>query len=312
MRKKLLALPLCFVLLVIPLVTLQVHESSSEPSYYVDGCWLEPLDNPETYIPPIPISNGTRGSEILSMSVSKMAAGSAENAPIQVNCLLAFDEKYLCYYYHTPNITLNGVFYAELQLQRASRYLEEMFGVGLVPVAITSWRRTESGAVYALNEVIEKTGYVKNMWLNGRKIEALVAWTFDKLEYKDLSGVSEVYGLARNATANGDRVDALIMRYVAYWSDDNVLEHEILHLFNADDNMEGTYCYRTDCIMSYRFVSVTTWTEDGETFQVNDYTRVGRLYNYCCRDCCQIVNAWKWMYLGDEPSDPPGFPHGDC
>ena len=285
MKKKLVAISLCTILLLIPVI---MSEEPTEQPYLVDGRWIEPAI-PELLIPPVPEPNG----ELLT---SMSAGSSAQDALIQINILLALDNDFLSCYYYTPNGILNGLFYSKLQIARASAYFEEVFDVGLVVAGITTWQRSESNAVAVMDEVIAETGFYEGMFFNGFRVEALFAWTYDTMTY----GGGTIFGLA------DEELSVCVTCAVAYWVDENIPQHEFTHLCGAADGVDypSHYdCYMSDCVMSYRQIYVDTWDEDGVTWNVNAIVRSCHLYNDWCLDCYETVSIGRWRYWGGESGE---------
>ena len=306
MSKKVLAISLCCALLLVPVVS--VSETSDPDPFpaYEDGIFIDGPFPEEVYVSPKSEPNMTL-VEATSMTV---ATSSAQDASIQINILLALEEEYLLYHYPTPARTLNGLFYAQLQICRASSHFEQAFDVGLVVVDTVTWHRDESGGVDALHEVIDETGFEEGMWFNGHKVEALLAWTCESLPYPPFG---EAYGLCHR------NLSAVIVRYVSYWIDDNTVQHEVSHLMDAKDGFEeeGTYdCFYAECVMSYREIFVGIHREDGAEWKVNRLVKFAFLYNDWCEDSFEQINNYhspmypgKWRYLAG-PNFCSG--EGDC
>ena len=308
MVSKKLLIPLYLALLLAPIVS--VRESSDPDTFpaYEDGIFIDGPFPEELYVPPTSNPNITL---VPGAATTAVATSSAEEASIQINILLAMDEEYLMYHYPAPSYPINGLFYARLQISRASHYFEQVFDVGLVVVDTVTWHRDESGGIDALYEVIEETGFEEGMFFNGHKVEALLAWTCERLPYPPLG---EAYGICH------PDLSAVIVRYVSYWTDDNTVGHEMGHLCGVD--VDGLYaegsidCYYSDCVMSYRKEYVGIHEEDGAEWELYRLVRVAFLYNTWCEVCFEKINyyhnathAGKWRYLAG-PNFCPG--DGDC
>jgi len=304
--KKLLA-PLCLLTLLVVPIIININEGSSESEadyIIIDGQRVH-VYPPELIAQPLTSPNQTL-AESLTVNPTATLVGSPEDATIQINILLAFDEEYLAYYYYTPNNgILNGVLYAELQLKRASYWFEKVFDVGLVVVGITTWHcDSPPSAVQRLSEARKEIGYYRGMTWRGQDgvyhiVEALVVYTTE-LDTTPWGGF--IAGWAENETSS------FILRPVNYWSDDNIPEHEMSHLMNAEDGWESVHywCYQSKCIMSMKLKTITTWEEDGVIWEVNNKVPHAGLYNEWCEDWCYpTINIWKWRYFGNESPLPP-------
>jgi hypothetical protein len=320
MRKKLLAIPFCLMLFVIP-VALNTNKDpeNSVPNYENGVCREGPF--PEgLYVPPETVPNvtcvGPPPLPCLEASINTVSLNESDQR-IQVAIYLAVEENFYYHHFYTPYGMENGFLYALMQMNRVSKYFEQVYNVQLVVVGSTTWHQDKEQDIDALYEVYQKTGFQHNKVLpNGYVAEVLVAWTL-KLKYGviDTHGITLLYDPWTNVWYY-----TCIMRYCAYWMDDNLAQHEISHLLNATDGktVPGTSyysaCYYADCVMSYRCVSgITTVNEDGIIWTIPQSEQpigVTFLTNNWCADSQAEMNEGKWLYAQRDYITPPL--HGDC
>jgi len=291
MKRALVAVPFLLILVLTPYV------AEGDNPYHQDGVFLEPWIE-DVYEPPKGQTEGT------TLSLAGATTGSADGASIKVSILLALDEEFYIYYYWTPHGIMNGFLYAQLQIRRASSYFEATFDVELVVVKTVTWHKDETDASDALVEVIRETGFYSGMQIDGVIVEALIAYTVSEL----------VEGGVSYSGATDDTQPVAIIRYLSYWSDENIIQHEVSHLMNAEDGWydplsgSGNYeCYASDCIMSYRLVYVETIEEDGVVWDLNTYLPSAFVYNDWCSKSYGEVNEGKASFLGNDECHG-----GDC
>jgi hypothetical protein len=268
MRKKLLAILLCSVLLLLPILSVreQNPDDQTQP-FFENGFFHDPLI-PKIVCPPV-------NSSAVTSTIS--SATIAENIPLfAVNVLVAGDEEFLAGNYDTPFGVLGAFDYARFQIQRASRWLTETFSIGLCVSGFVEWdsddtlKGTVSKEEKLLLEVINETGFDSVSPLT----TILVAWSTQLTIYAGLA-----YFDGR----------ACIVAPQVYWADDNLVQHEISHLFGAEDGTYEDYtslksdCYVRTCVMSYRGVYVDTVTEDGKVYNVQWEIPESLLTNIWCK-----------------------------
>jgi hypothetical protein len=142
-----------------------------------------------------------------------------------------------------------------------------------------------------MNEIPDR----HNMLFNGAVVHALVVVT-GQMNNGSLAGV-----------ANADRA-AILIQPQYWWADDNLIQHEISHLYGAPDHQsESDDGYDADCIMSYQEVDVGSHYDNGYNVIING--QVLKLYvthNYHAACYTTIFdNRYKYgvWVLKDPPSD---------
>jgi len=184
--------------------------------------------------------------------------------------------------------------YARSVIIRGSYILADTFNINLDIVDFGQWSSTAGQTPkYLINEVIAQTGFKSGeTCLEGSYIDVLVAFTGQEIKS------SRDERLA-GATLTSKRV--ILMKYNAYWADDNVVAHEASHIFGPkgmDHEDESYPHYFDDCVMSYRKVHVDFWTEDGWIWYVGRDVRVAGLSGNWCEDCKYNIRLYRspWYF----------------
>jgi hypothetical protein len=205
-----------------------------------------------------------------------------------VNVLLAMDEEFVNGTYENPIGTMYAEDYARLQINRANWFFNLEFGIDLRVRTTTLWDSDDDNCAEELfYEVLEDTGFESRGYFNGFQVDVMIA----------LTGQTNLYaaGYADNET------NALICLFPgmdSYLYDDNTVQHEVSHIFDAPDGTEdalyqGNPCYVQTCIMTYGTTYVGTLYEDGKAFEINNNFAVAFTTNEWYGYCWDVVNATK-------------------
>jgi len=187
--------------------------------------------------------------------------------------------------------------YAYSVIERGDDLLADTFNIDLIIVDFGQWSSTAGQTtIYLINEVIAQTGFKsEKTCLSGSYIDVLIAFTGQSID-------------CVGATLVSKRV--ILMTYNVYWADDNVLRHEVSHIFGAEDHFdESDPHYFDDCIMSYRMVYIEFWVEDGWVWYVGKDVCVAGISQNWCEDCKYNIRLhrspwyfhknpdsyWKWV-----------------
>jgi len=256
-----------------------------------------------TLTPQIPIVNATQTPDILWMPLMDLSSvsigpdnGTFPDSPLgeydpppyweylPVNVWIVADEEFRSKEYDTTYLQkLSWSDYAKNVVERSDDRLYEIFGIDLCIVAVSTWESDNSKyGDEILIDAISKTGFKAETRVNGNHINILIAFTGQYLGY-----VAGTYVSKR----------AIIMTATAYWADDNVLRHEVSHLFGCLDHEDSNDpCYFLDCIMSYRKVPVEYWMEDGWIWYVGCDVSLAAISNNWCSKCWSTI-VWKKIYF---------------
>jgi hypothetical protein len=234
------------------------------------------------------------------MDLSSVSVGPAENATFTmlgdydpppyweytpVRVWVVADEEFRSKNYETTWFQSVGwEDYVKSVVERSDDRLYEQFGIDLCIVSVGAWQSDNTKYGDALfDDVLAKTGFKTfETCINGQVINVLIAFTGQYLGY--CAGAIEY-----------KRV--IMMQYNVYWADDNVLRHEVSHLFGAHDHIDGSDpCYFEDCVMSYRKVPIEYWTEDGWVWYVGNTVSLAAISNNWCSEC-QSTIRWKQIYF---------------
>jgi len=132
---------------------------------------------------------------------------------------------------------------------------------------------TDTGAL--VEQMVQATGWYHGKVYNGLKADILVGWT-------NQAGLSHP-----GSALSGE--DACVVQYQIWYFDDNIVMHEVLHLYGAPDHSTPSDpSYDMDCIMSYRRVPFTAWIEEGVPLTATDCP-IGYFTFNVCGVCGSII-----------------------
>jgi len=197
---------------------------------------------------------------------------------ISIKVLFAADEEELSNSYWTPYGYYYWRLYAYDILEKVNLRLVQKFGVYFNGWEYVTWHSDNSDYVNRLYEMVNELG-----WRSNRVYNVLIGFTG--------TSMSPAYGVVDSS------ISAILIHWKVYWADDNLLEHELGHIFRLHDHYEGDPHYHDDCIMSKEPVWQDLWGEDGYIWGVFAYEpRVFFTTNYCSL-CAYTLKANKDRYM---------------
>jgi len=175
--------------------------------------------------------------------------------------------------------------YIPNRIEAGDNRLYDVFGIDLIIASIGTWESNNAlQGQELLEDAISKTGFVskKTMINYYTPIDILIVFTGQNLGY----------------VAGADRQkSAIITTYQAYWADDNVIRHEVSHLFSAKDHLDSNDPhYYDDCIMSYRMVYIEFWVEDGWVWWVANNVSLAGISDNWCSECSTTIYNHRGRY----------------
>jgi len=184
--------------------------------------------------------------------------------------LIAADEEFQqIAYWIPPDAYLGWKDAAENIVERADDPLWKLFRLDLRIAGFVTWDSDDTvlDGEGMLLEALKETGFV-----SGEVADILVAFTLQGME------------VAGATLPNKNAV--IIEPSEKYWPDDNLLQHEISHVFYARDHEDGSDpSYYEECVMSYRPVWTETVSEDGWIFIIYDHVAQAFLTEDYCQEC---------------------------
>lgn len=247
---------------------------------------------PETYM--LPFLNLTSISIGPVETVQYNTVASITNLPplYYVNVWVVADEEFRSRTYETTWFQrVSWRDYVFRQVDRAFVQLRLTFGIFPRELVIGTWESDNSLNMGAqlIYDAVAKTGFKAHktsLMVDGKSItmDILIAWTGQTLT--DVVAITD------------PKLKVILMTYNVYWADDNVLIHEISHIFGAHDheNRSDPH-YWDDCIMSNRMVYVAFIIEDWWIWFVDREVCVAALsYNWCSECERNIINGMIYFY----------------
>jgi hypothetical protein len=223
----------------------------------------------------------------------------------KVRLLVAGDEEMVGRTWTFYDQQLPWISYVTQQIIFASYYFNVGFGFALDAVAFTTWQSDNSQNVSRamLDDAIAKIGWTvdwnfgyKYMVFDGKIVDMLVVVT-GQMNNSSWSGFADTRGRA-----------AVLVQPQRWWADDNVIQHEISHLYGALDHHEGDEGFNEDCIMTYKDTYIYSHYDNGYTVLIDGWvpvTFVTHNYHDACRNTI-YGNRFKYgIWISQEP--PPDF-----
>jgi len=133
--------------------------------------------------------------------------------------------------------------YAEKQIERGDNALASIFGIDIRILGVKEWDSDDSkDSMYDLwDELAAETKSYLGQWYEGEfwqnYVDAIIGIT-DQLTLGDWPKM--IAGLASGPLSIDKGNIFVLVNWLVYWADDNLLQHEVSHLFYADD--EYPYC----------------------------------------------------------------------
>lgn len=218
-----------------------------------------------------------------------------DEGPIPLNVLIFGDEEaqntlYWVLWYSPSGIFVNWEDYAVWQIERGDEAFIANFGIDIRVRGALTWDSNDSEPYFA-NESLkwdllrefysENRHYIGSVY-NGYLIDAIIGITAQSTIDSTPGATFYISGIS---------TDTVLLRWEVYWADDNLVQHEISHLFYAPDHDYGW------CVMSREYRWVGYITEDGFTWIVMSDVRTCKLaYDYC-NSCYNTVNSKKYRYM---------------
>jgi len=194
--------------------------------------------------------------------------------------------------------------YAAEQIKTAGYYLDQKFDITLNPVAFVNWTPTETPYISYLMvvDLYRQLNWQPGMTVNGVKCDILIGWTGKADADRTYAGFSVTYDSLYKKWAY-----AAVLKPQRDWADDNLVQHEVSHLYDALDHYSGDPNFNADCIMTNRKINGTVTIYDRGTYiTVQAGTDVTYITNNYCNTCTQTITSNKsrfgtWFYSFPPP-----------
>ncbi|MGB9778950.1 MAG: hypothetical protein ACPLW8_06045, partial [Candidatus Bathyarchaeales archaeon] len=193
--------------------------------------------------------------------------------------------------------------WATLQIERGDEALVANFGIDIRILGFIEWDSDDSKTTMTglWHDLESKTSqYIGQVWTgNGwhNYVDVIIGIT-----------AQETPGCPPGVAELGGRI--ALVKWQVYWMDDNIVQHEVSHLFYADDhNVPHHEIYGKCCVMEGDKHSISYLWEDGLWWVFNDIPCCYLTYSWCDepplqfypRRCFSTTDQHKSKYNGDLP-----------
>ena len=183
--------------------------------------------------------------------------------------------------------------WAEWQIERGDESLVANFGIDIRILGFLEWDSNDSlDSMYDLwYELESDTNQYLRTWYDGEDwsdyVDAIIGITAQETT-DNIAGLSP----------GDDYLDAgrifTLLKWQVHWMDDNLVQHEVSHLYYADDH------YYTCCAMAYHTHFQTLIWEDGLWWVFANVPCLYTAYSWCT-SCHQTIQQNSWRYCSGCP-----------
>jgi hypothetical protein len=187
----------------------------------------------------------------------------------------------------------NWISWATLQIERGDEALVANFGIDIRVLGFLEWDSNDSkDSMYDLWDELEAdTGQHLRQWYDGEwwsnYVDAIIGITAQETT-DNIAGLS----------SGDDYLDAgrvfILLRWQVYWADDNLVQHEVSHLYYAPDHPEPqppAPC----CAMAYHMHFQWYIWEDSLWWVLHDVACADTAYSWCT-NCHQTIQQKSGRY----------------
>jgi len=194
-------------------------------------------------------------------------------------------------------LPLNWEAWAKLQLERGDEALVANFGIDIRILGFLEWDSNDSkDSMYDLwDELGADTEQHLGQWYDGEwwsnYVDAIIGITAQSTPADD----PPVAGLASKPSLLDQGRIFDLLKWQGYWADDNLVQHEVSHLYYAPDHPEPqppAPC----CAMAYHRHSQSWIWEDGLWWVFADVPCAYTAYSWCT-NCHQTIQQKSGRYV---------------
>jgi len=284
-RLKVVELILLSVFLLSSVPTVSKANADLLTSYSVpeEICKVEPIPTiPENFTEVYVNTTNLHSNIVSPMSAIDEVDDAEGNHPLYV--LVFADEE-------ERELPLNWEEWAKLQLERGDEALVANFGIDIRILGFLEWdsndsKTTMTGLWFDLES---KTSQYLRQWYDGEwwsnYVDAIIGMTAQATPDEP-----NIPGKAPGPEYLDQGRTFILVKWQGYWMDDNIVQHEISHLFYADDH------WYTCCVMAGHTHSQTWIWEDGLWWVFNDIPCAYTAYSWC-NDCFGVIEQNSGRYV---------------
>jgi len=234
-----------------------------------------------------PYKNWTDGDPINELFVQESYNGCIAYRSLDI--VLALDEE---------AVDKWGIDYSVRAVERADEAFVALHSIDFRIRATVVWDSDDSIEWFdpdLYKDAFDKLGSWLGSYINGTEIDAVIA--ISGQETID----SYIAGLAPPNPIMGHNTLTLI-RFQIYWADDNLIGHEVSHLYGMNDHPEDV---EIDCAMAYYPDYICVLVEDGGIYDMFcNVARSFRIYDWCNHcdpylwDGTGVGGGWREQFIG--------------
>lgn len=187
--------------------------------------------------------------------------------------------------------------WAELQLERGDEALVANFGIDIRILGFLEWdsddsiqRMDDPEGFDLCDELLAEKGHYLRTWYSGEwwsdYVDAIIGIT-DQATPEDPSPIA---GVSPGLNELDQGIIFVLLKWQVYWADDNLVQHEVSHLYCAPDHIEPC------CAMAYHAHFQLFIYEDG-TWWVFAYVPCCYTSYDWCASCHQTIRQNIWRYI---------------
>jgi len=182
--------------------------------------------------------------------------------------------------------------WATKQLERGDNALVDNFGIDIRILGFEEWDSFDSNLsmYYLWGELASETAEYLDQWYTGEWWSGYVDAIIGITSQETPADLRPVAGLSPNSTLLDQGRIFILLKWLAYWADDNLVQHEVSHLFYAEHH------YEPCCAMATHTHFWTFLWEDGLWAVFVDVPCSYTSYHWCdnCQDCIDL-NKYKYL-----------------
>lgn len=282
---------MCILVAMLLLPTFTTTSTATTSTYYD----LEAVPALPSTIPREPLPEDyVVDPELVENTTNPYAVESAneiveEEGPYPIYVYLCIDEEESAKY---PAESY-AVLYALKQIERGDEALVANYGIDIRVLDYCKWESSDylSYMGHLWQELHNFYGGLLGTWVNGKwwngRVDAIIGITGQRTS-------DYCAGVASRPEHIDVGLSIVLLRWQAYWSDDNLVQHEISHLFYANDHgYDDPEC----CAMAYHMHYLRFIWEDGKLFWVDCNVQCAYIRYFWCSRCINVMNIFSRLYV---------------
>lgn len=182
--------------------------------------------------------------------------------------------------------------WANVQIERGEVALRSNFGIDIRILGFEEWDSDNSKtSMYDLwNELLAEKGNYIGKWYNGEYwsnyVDAIIGITYQATP----ADSPPILGLTAGPLCLDQKKNVILIKWHnTWWGDDNLIQHELSHLFYADDHYSGC------CVMASHTHYQTWIWEDDLWWVFSDVPCSLTSYSWCSY-CSGIIQTYENLY----------------